>query len=119
MYNFIKHKKYCSGVILSAYLFFFILNIFHYHHVNLFSDFRIENGKETSTNNLDLNFLTSNATCQFQNTFSSIHTIDNFNNLIFSYDETTQKLYLDNNLFTFNLRNFPKNNPLRAPPSGK
>jgi len=119
MPKFIKHKDYFSGAILSAYLFVFILNIFHYHSVNLLSDFQIKNDKKTSTNTLDLNFLSSNAICQFQITFSSIHTIDSFNNFVFSSDKTSRGLYPDNSILTLKLKNFPKNNPLRAPPSGK
>ncbi|OGU76523.1 MAG: hypothetical protein A2W11_02405 [Ignavibacteria bacterium RBG_16_35_7] len=112
-----KYKEYFSGLILSAYLFFFILNIFHYHHVSLYSDFQIRNEKDATANNTDIYFLNLNVICQFQSTFSSIQTTDDFNNYIFSSDKNTQRLNSDSKFDISFLKNFPGNNPLRAPPS--
>jgi len=114
-----KHKDYFSGLILSAYLFFFILNIFHYHQVNISPEFQIKNEKETAANNADISFLNLNIICQFQSTFSSIQTADDFNNFVFSSDNNIKRLSFDNKFFIPYLKNFPGNNPLRAPPSGK
>jgi hypothetical protein len=113
-----KYKEYFSGLILSAYLFFFILNIFHYHTVSISNEFQIRNEKGATTSNTDLYFLSLNVFCQFQSIFSSIQTTDDFSNFIFSLDKNTQGLNSDNKYYIPFQKNFPRNNPLRAPPSG-
>jgi hypothetical protein len=112
-----KYKEHFSGLILSTYIFFFILNIFHYHKLDVSPGFQIRNEKEAATNNSDLYSLNLNVICQFQNTFTSIQTTDDFSNFIFSLDNNTQRLNSEDRQYLPYLKNFPRNNPLRAPPS--
>ena len=113
-----KYKEYFSGLVLSTYLFFFIFNIFHYHQVSISNESQVKSEKEATANNTDIYFLNLNFICQFQSTFSSIQTADDFSNFIFSLDKNTQRLNSDNKHYIPYQKNFPRNNPLRAPPSG-
>ena len=119
MNNSNNYKTHITGIILSAYLFFFITNIFHYHTIVFSPESQIKNEKETSTNSTDLNFLNLNTTCQFQSTFLSIQTIDKLNSFIFPPNKNSQKLSPDTKHSKPNQNKLPENNPLRAPPSGK
>jgi hypothetical protein len=114
-----KYKEYFSGLILAAYLFFFILNIFHNHNINLSAEFQVRSEKESQGNNTDLYYFDLNVICKFQNTFSSIQTAVDFNDFALLSYKNVQRLSLDSKFCAAYLNNFPKNNPLRAPPSGK
>ena len=114
-----KYKEYFSGLILAAYLFFFILNIFHYHKINLLPEFQVRSEKESQGNNTDLFYLDLNVICKFQNTFSSIQTAVDFNDFVPLSYKNIQRLSLDNKSCAAYLNNFTGNNPLRAPPFGK
>jgi hypothetical protein len=114
-----KYKEYFSGLILAAYLFFFILNIFHYHKINLSTEFQVESEKGSAGKNIDLFYLDFNIICKFQNTFSSIQTAVDFDDFIISSCNNIQSLSPDHRLFISYRNNFPENNPLRAPPSGR
>jgi len=115
----IRYKEYFSGLILAAYLFFFILNIFHYHKINLLPEFQVRSEKESQGNNTDLYYLDLNVICKFQNTFSSIQTAADLSQLVISSYDNIQSLSPDYRLCISYLNNFTENNPLRAPPSGK
>jgi hypothetical protein len=114
-----RYKEYFSELILAAYLFFIILNIFHYHKINLFTEFQLKSEKEFPGKNIDLYYLDLNVICKFQNTFSSIQTAADLNHFIISSYDNIQSLSPDHRLFISFLNNFQENNPLRAPPSGK
>jgi hypothetical protein len=113
-----RYKEYFSGLILAAYLFFFILNIFHYHKINLSTEFQVRSEKESQGNNLDLFYFDLNIICKFQNTFSSIQTAVDFNDFVPVSYKNIQRLSLDSKFYATYLNSFTENNPLRAPPSG-
>ncbi len=119
MLKLYKYNYYFSYLILSAYLFFFILNIFHFHQISISTLSQIRNEKESSSNKSDILFPNSNFICQFQNNFTSIQTADDLENFVFSLDDKEKRLSFDDKLYIQFLKNFPRNNPLRAPPSGK
>ncbi len=116
MMKFNKYKNYFSGLVLSAYLFFFILNIFHYHQISISSLSQIECGNESASNKTDISFIDQNIICQFQNNFTSIQTADDLGDFVFSIANDEKRLPFDEKPFIINLKNFPRNNPLRAPP---
>ncbi|MGE5807253.1 MAG: hypothetical protein ACM34M_15770 [Ignavibacteria bacterium] len=114
-----RYKAYFSGLIFTAYLFFFILNIFHYHKINLSTEFQVRSEKESQGNKIDLFYFDLNIICKFQNTFSSIQTAVHFNDFIPLSYKNIQRLSFDSKFCATYLNNFPENSPLRAPPSGK
>jgi hypothetical protein len=112
-----KYKEHFSGLIFSAYLFFFILNIFHYHQVNLSPEFQVKSEKESQKNNPDLYYLDLNVICKFQSTLSSIQTAVDFNNFFFLSDNNLKGLSFYNEPFIQSFNNFTQNYLLRSPPS--
>ena len=117
MNKIIKYKAYFSRLILAVYILFFTLNTFHYHPVTILPEVQISNEQNSSSNLTDIYSNNFNIFCQFQTTFSSIQTADNFLNFTLIFDKNPQDLTSEEKLSRSILQNIYDDNPLRAPPS--
>ncbi|HVO72377.1 MAG TPA: hypothetical protein VMT35_00010 [Ignavibacteriaceae bacterium] len=112
-----KYKKYFSRLIFSAYLLYTVLNILHYHKIDLLPEDQLKTGNESSKSSPDLYYLDLNIVCKFQNTFTSIQTAVYFSDCAVLINNEPERFHFNHKLRSIYLNNFPENNPLRAPPS--
>ena len=117
MKKFIKYRTCLTKLLLAVYILFFTLNTFHYHPVTLLPEVQISNEQNSSSNITDIYSNNFNIFCQFQTTFSSIQTADNFLNFTLIFDKNPQDLTSEEKLSRSILQNIYEDNPLRAPPS--